>query len=127
MANQPSPPPVSSSAAPSGRLFLRLNVQPGNNRGASAAIQASVSNEDRPLPVSSSTPPNFPPEQRRLFPEVLELMKSRGVPFVVSGAFALHQHTGIWRDTKDLDLFMSAEDATEALRYLRQGGFEVEL
>jgi len=86
-----------------------------------------VSEEEKALPVSSSTPPVFPPEQRRLFREVLELMKARGIPFAVSGAFALHQHTGIWRDTKDLDLFMSAEAATEALRYLRQDGFEVEV
>jgi len=54
-------------------------------------------------------------------------MKGRGIPFAVSGAFALHQHTGIWRDTKDLDLFMSAENATEALRYLQADGFEVEV
>ena len=79
------------------------------------------------MPVSSSTPPDFPPEQRRLFREVLELMKSRRIPFAVSGAFALHHHTGIWRETKDLDLFMSAEDATEALCYLQQDGFEVEV
>lgn len=54
-------------------------------------------------------------------------MKSRGIPFAVSGAFALHQHTGIWRDTKDLDLFMSAENATEALRYLQEDEFDVEV
>ncbi len=102
-------------------------MQPGHNRGSGAAIQAFVSPEEKLLPVSSSTPPNFPPEQRRLFREVLELMTSRGVPFVVSGAFAMHHHTGIWRDTKDLDLFMSAEDATTALRYLQQDGFDVDV
>jgi predicted nucleotidyltransferase len=86
-----------------------------------------VLTEGRPLPVSSSTPPHFPAEQRRLFREVLELMTSRGVPFAVSGAFALQQHTGIWRDTKDIDLFMSAEHACVALRYLREDGFDVEV
>jgi len=86
-----------------------------------------VSPEEKLLPVSSSKPPDFPPEQHRLFREVLELLRSRTVPFVVSGAFALHQHTGIWRDTKDLDLFMSAENATAALRYLHEDGFEVEV
>jgi hypothetical protein len=90
-------------------------------------IQVSVSEQDRALPVSSSIHPEFPPEQRRLFREVLELMKSRWIPFAVSGAFALHQHTGIWRDTKDLDLFMPAEHASTALEYLREDGFEVEV
>jgi hypothetical protein len=86
-----------------------------------------VSEQDKPLPISSSTHPEFPPEQRRLFREVLELMKSRGIPFAVSGAFALQQHTGIWRDTKDLDLFMAGEHASSALQYLREDGFEVEV
>jgi hypothetical protein len=91
------------------------------------AIQAAVSSPDKPLPVSSSTPPDFPPEQRQLFREVLELLANRGIPFAVSGAFALHQHTGIWRDTKDLDLFMTAENASAALVYLQRDQFEVEV
>jgi len=86
-----------------------------------------MSRKARPLPISSSTPPDFSPEQRQLFCLVLELLKSRNVPFAVSGAFALHQHTGIWRDTKDLDLFMCAEDASAALRYLQDEDFEVEV
>ena len=86
-----------------------------------------MSEQEKPLPVSSSTHPDFPPDQRRLFREVLELMKSRGVPFAVSGAFALHQHTGIWRDTKDLDLFVPAENASAALEFLQEDGFEVEV
>jgi predicted nucleotidyltransferase len=86
-----------------------------------------MSNQDKPLPVSSSIPPDFPPKQRRLFREVLELLQNRGIPFAVSGAFALHQHTGIWRDTKDLDLFTPTENATLALRFLQEDGFEVEV
>lgn len=99
----------------------------GNNKEAAQAIQDSVSEQEKPLPVSSSKHPDFPPEQRRLFREVLELMKTRGVPFAVSGAFALHQHTGTWRDTKDLDLFVPAEHASAALESLREDGFEVEV
>jgi hypothetical protein len=79
------------------------------------------------LPVSSSTAPNFPPQQVRLFREVLDLMNRRGVPYTVSGAFALHAHTGIWRDTKDLDLFLPAEHAVDALRYLKEEGFHTEV
>jgi Nucleotidyl transferase of unknown function (DUF2204) len=102
-------------------------VHPGNNKDAALTIQASVSEPERALPVSSSAHPDFPPEQRRLFREVLELMTNRGIPYAVSGAFALHQHTGIWRDTKDLDLFMPAEHATAALRYLNEDRFELEV
>jgi len=79
------------------------------------------------LPVSSSVPPRFPPEQRALFCEVLEHMNRAGVPYVVSGAFALQQHTGIWRNTKDLDLFLPPEVVPEALRHLQEQGFETEV
>ena len=64
---------------------------------------------EKELPVSTSVPPEFPPEQRALFCEVLEHLNQAGIPYVVSGAFALQQHTGIWRNTKDLDLFLTSE------------------
>lgn len=79
------------------------------------------------LPVSSSVAPNFPPEQRALFCEVLQHLNRAGVPYVVSGAFALQKHTGIWRNTKDLDLFLPAENVPQALRHLQEQGFETEI
>jgi hypothetical protein len=42
----------------------------------------------------------------------------------VSGAFALQKHTGIWRDTKDLDLFLETEAVGIALELLAKDGFE---
>lgn len=82
---------------------------------------------EKELPVSSSVQPEFPPEQRALFCEVLQHLNRVGVPYVVSGAFALQQHTGIWRNTKDLDLFLTSEAVPEALRHLREQGFETEI
>jgi Nucleotidyl transferase of unknown function (DUF2204) len=82
---------------------------------------------EKELPVSSSTAPDFPPEQRSLFCEVLEHLNRAHIPYVVSGAFALQHHTGIWRNTKDLDLFLPPEVVTEALRHLQEAGFETEV
>jgi len=42
----------------------------------------------------------------------------------VGGAFAIHKHTGIWRTTKDLDLFLAASAVPRALNRLQQEGFE---
>ncbi len=89
-----------------------------------AHIQTSVPDHDKPLPVSSSTPPDFPEEQQQLFREVLQLLNDRHVPYAVSGAFALQTHTGIWRDTKDLDLFLPPEEVGAALSELAADGFE---
>ncbi len=72
-------------------------------------------------------PPEFHPEQEKLFRDVLQHLNERGVPYVVSGAFALKQHTGICRDTKDLDLFLPAEHVPAALASLKAEGFEVEI
>ena len=85
------------------------------------------SQEQKLLPISSSSPPQFPPDQENLFREVLQLLSEQGVPFVVSGAFALQTHTGIYRDTKDLDLFLSTEDAQRAIQVLQDDGFQCEV
>lgn len=79
------------------------------------------------LPVSSSKPPEFDPEQEQLFREVLTLLNESGVPYVVSGAFALRVHTGICRDTKDLDVFLPPEGVEAAMKFLQQRGFECEV
>jgi len=87
----------------------------------------AVATDDIHLPVSSSQAPEFPPEQHALFCEVLQHMNCTFTPYVVAGAFALQKHTGIWRNTKDLDLFLPAEAVPEALGYLQQQGFETEI
>jgi len=62
-----------------------------------------------------------------MFREVLQLLEQHEIPFAVSGAFAFQQHTGICRDTKDLDVFLPAKDACEALSCLMEDGFECEV
>lgn len=49
------------------------------------------------------------------------------VPFLVGGAFSLHQFTGIARDTKDLDLFLPVEDCDRALAALERAGYRTEV
>lgn len=79
------------------------------------------------LPVSTSLHPDFPPEMRALCCEVLGHLNRVNLPYVVAGAFALQQHTGIWRNTKDLDLFLPAQAVPEALQHLAEQGFEIEI
>jgi hypothetical protein len=62
-----------------------------------------------------------------LFRDVLEAFESSRVPYAVSGAFALRQHTGICRYTKDLDLFVTAKNSAAALDCLRKSGMECEV
>lgn len=76
------------------------------------------------LPVCTSEPPTFPPEQEQLFRDVLRFMNQKGIPYAVSGTFALHEHTGIWRQTKDMDLFVTPGDMRRALELFKAAGYE---
>ncbi|HLZ42928.1 MAG TPA: nucleotidyltransferase [Candidatus Sulfotelmatobacter sp.] len=75
---------------------------------------------------TSSEPFRLPQEQRLLFSEILTLLEERRVRYAVAGAFALQEHTGIHRDTKDLDVFMTAETAVETVKILKAEGFRCE-
>lgn len=72
-------------------------------------------------------PMDIPEKQGTLFHEVLMILNEQHFPCAVSGAFALRQHTGICRFTKDLDLFMTAFTSRQVLSYLAQDGFACEV
>jgi hypothetical protein len=79
------------------------------------------------LPVSSSVRPKFPLKQETMFRETLTLLNRCRVPYAVSGAFALQVHTGIWRSTKDIDLFLAPEDLPAAICCLQKNGFRCQV
>lgn len=79
------------------------------------------------LPVTSSVPEPLPEEQEALFRETLQTLSRHKVPFAVAGGFALQQHTGICRYTKDLDIFLRPADASAMLAHLEEAGFECEV
>jgi len=83
--------------------------------------------QEQDVPETSSGPISIPEEQKALFREILELLEKKRISFCVAGAFALREHTGICRDTKDLDLFLTPANAILALRHLREKGFECEV
>ncbi|MGC2635561.1 MAG: nucleotidyltransferase [Acidobacteriaceae bacterium] len=91
---------------------------------APTGVEVSMAQEDAPLPVTSSAEPTWSAEAHDCYRSVLETLTRERVPCAVGGAFALHEHTGIWRTTKDLDLLMEAKTVPPALALLREAGFE---
>jgi hypothetical protein len=77
--------------------------------------------------ATSSTPRVLPGEQEALFREVLLILEDTGCSYAVAGAFALRQHTGICRFTKDLDVFLTTGAASEVLPIFEQRGFHCEV
>ena len=59
--------------------------------------------------------------------QALEALQADRVSFVVAGAYAMREYTGIYRDTKDLDLFCRRSDCQRVLDSLTRVGFRVEL
>jgi hypothetical protein len=94
---------------------------------AEQRIERRRKEDEVKLPISSSDPPRFPAEQEKLFRDVLRLMNKKHIPYAVSGAFALHEHTGVWRQTKDLDLFIPVNEVQNALDIAEESGYAIEV
>jgi hypothetical protein len=69
----------------------------------------------------------IPEGEREMYREALEALNGAGTEYVVTGAHAVYEHTGIYRRTGDLDLFVEPSRLTEAMRVLREIGFVTRL
>ncbi len=68
--------------------------------------------------------PNFGSEEARVYGEALDALGRAGIRYMLGGALALNAYTGIWRDTKDLDVFLRPADLATAFGALAGAGFE---
>jgi hypothetical protein len=59
--------------------------------------------------------------------DALRALAGSDVPFLVAGAYAFFEYTGIFRDTKDLDVFLRRSDLDAAFRVLEGAGFRTEI
>jgi hypothetical protein len=65
-------------------------------------------------------------EERAAHGRALAVLQDEGLEPMVGGAYALRVHTGIWRDTKDLDLFIRKDAVERALDVLGRAGYRTE-
>jgi hypothetical protein len=69
----------------------------------------------------------IPEEERDVYRRALQALNDVSIPFVVAGAYAIYEHTGIYRQTKDLDLFVEPSVVVPAARALHEAGFVLRL
>lgn len=91
----------------------------------------------RPRPPARITPTEqrsvthgefwIPEAEREAYARALRALNRAGVRYVVSGLYALYEYTGIYRETKDLDLFVEPGDVLEAAGVLKEAGFRLRL
>jgi Nucleotidyl transferase of unknown function (DUF2204) len=67
------------------------------------------------------------PQEMNAHRRALEVLQRGGIEPMVGGAYALRAHAGIWRDTKDLDLFLRKDQVERALELLADAGYRTEL
>lgn len=76
------------------------------------------------LDASSFEPP---PDAVDFYRDSLALLNASGIPFLLSGTYALSCFTGIVRPTKDLDVFCKPSDAPRILAFFKARGYEIEV
>ena len=69
----------------------------------------------------------IPEEERQVYQLALKTLNANAVRYVISGLYALYEYTGIYRKTKDLDIFVEPGVVITAARLLKDAGFNVYL
>jgi hypothetical protein len=64
---------------------------------------------------------------RAFYREAMDVLSRAGIPFLVGGAFAFVHQAGIDRSTKDLDIFVRAQDVHRLLNACNAAGYEADL
>jgi predicted nucleotidyltransferase len=66
----------------------------------------------------------IPADEWRVYQEVIDQMQARGIEFALGGAFAVACHTGFWRNTKDIDLYILPRDREAMIELVTSLGFD---
>ena len=59
--------------------------------------------------------------------QALDILNESGIPYMLGGAFAFFHYTGIYRDTKDLDIFCKPSDYPRILKLFASKGYQTDL
>jgi Nucleotidyl transferase of unknown function (DUF2204) len=66
-------------------------------------------------------------ESQAFYKEALAQLNETGTHFMLGGAFAMFHYSGIYRDTKDLDVFCKPSEYPKILKHFAARGFRTEL
>lgn len=103
---------------------------------SATSLEVTVTNVKGPRPRRLTTEERkslthgdfwIPEDERVIYKRALEALNAASVPYIVAGAYAIYEHTGIYRKTKDLDLFFEPSAVVTAAAALRDAGFVTRL
>ncbi len=76
------------------------------------------------LARSASWLERLPVEQWTVYNTVMTEAQRCGLQFAIGGGFATMTYTGLWRETKDIDLFIRESDKEDMIRILTDSGLK---
>jgi len=112
---------------PNNRRIKQDQLQPVQRDEAPAESQIRVEKDEGAQHITRQIPPVLSPEQRKVYKKTLQVLNRRGIDYAVGAAFARYAYTNIWRQTKDLDIFLKPENLKPAMGALEQAGFKTEI
>ena len=86
-------------------------------------IARAMETDEKKRNTTREKRPKLPLDQSRVYREALVVLNASGVKYAVGAAFARYVYTSIWRQTKDLDIFIKPADLKQALDALQLAGF----
>jgi predicted nucleotidyltransferase len=66
-------------------------------------------------------------EAMAFYKEALNYLNESGTNYILGGGFSLFHHTGIYRDTKDLDIFCKHSEYPKIMKLFESKGYRVEM
>lgn len=66
-------------------------------------------------------------DAQNFYKEALTLLNESGAKYMLGGGFAMFQYTGIYRHTKDLDIFCKSSEYPKIMKYFSDHGYQTEL
>ncbi len=69
----------------------------------------------------------IPEPEREIYKMAMRVLNEAAVPYVIAGAYAIYEHTGIYRETTDLDVFVEPAAVIPAAQALKSAGFIMRL
>jgi len=80
-----------------------------------------------PLHSTPDQDPTILTLEQRFYLDVMEVLTTARIPFLVGGGFALASYTGRTRETKDLDLFVLQHDFPRIMEICSAAGYQTKL
>jgi putative nucleotidyltransferase-like protein len=79
------------------------------------------------MPLHAVVEDDLEPRLHRFYCAAIRALQRAQVPFLVGGAYALAQQTGIVRHTKDFDIFTRPQDCARVLAVFSAAGYRTEV